>query len=291
MNIFRDAVSRKSKSSLLFPEILQSCLFVLALVVCFPGQASANMVRFPIIPGLFYFGTSDIFSSFALTVIIEFLIIAALLKAGSKIQLLWGVFFIHVISYPLTFIFGSFFSVFAELIGSSLSVFAELIPILLEPIYYKHLFERFRKKGLSDTVPSSDKIFAVAFTANMVTFLLGMATMVFYEPPYLNMERAEKTKIDVVVIDTALKMYKIHNGTYPTTEQGLRALVERPEGARKWKEGGYIRKGRVPKDSWGNDFVYICPGVHGHFDLSSYGSDGVPGGKGSKGDINNWEIE
>ncbi|MDM8550670.1 type II secretion system major pseudopilin GspG [Desulfobacterales bacterium HSG2] len=290
MNIFRsrDTVRRKSNSSL-FPEILQSCLFVLTLVVCFPMQASANMASFPIIPGLFYFGTPAIFSSFALTVIIEFLIIAALLKAGSKIQLLWGVFFIHMISYPLTLIFGSFFSVFAEIIPIS-SVFAEIIPISLEPRYYNHLFERFRKKGLSETVPSSGNIFAVAFLANMVTFLLGMATMVLHEPPHINMAKAEKTKIDVASIDTALKMYRIHNGTYPTTEQGLRALVERPEGARKWREGGYIKKGRVPKDSWGNDFVYVCPGIHGDFDLTSYGSDGVPGGKGGKGDINNWDL-
>ena len=78
------------------------------------------------------------------------------------------------------------------------------------------------------------------------------------------------------------------------TEQGLQALVEKPDSGRipkNWKNGGYFEKGRLPKDPWHNDFIYLSPGVHGDFDISSYGADGVPGGEGKNSDINNWEIE
>jgi general secretion pathway protein G len=90
-------------------------------------------------------------------------------------------------------------------------------------------------------------------------------------------------------------MYKLDNGVYPATEQGLQALVEAPESGiipKKWRKGGYIEKNKVPKDPWGNEFLYISPGLHGDFDIISYGLDGVPGGEGDDNkDINNWEIE
>jgi general secretion pathway protein G len=101
--------------------------------------------------------------------------------------------------------------------------------------------------------------------------------------------------MDIATLETALKMYKLDNGVYPSTDQGLRALVEQPETGttpKKWREGGYLEKRKVPKDPWGNEYVYIAPGVNGDFDLSSYGKDGVPGGENEDDkDINNWEIE
>ncbi len=104
-----------------------------------------------------------------------------------------------------------------------------------------------------------------------------------------------KAKMDITMLETALKMYKLDNGVYPSTEQGLQALVEAPETGvipKKWRQGGYIEKNKVPKDPWGNEFVYISPGVHGDFDIISYGLDGVPGGEDEDNkDINNWEIE
>jgi general secretion pathway protein G len=104
-----------------------------------------------------------------------------------------------------------------------------------------------------------------------------------------------KVKMDIASLETALKMYKLDNGMYPSTEQGLQALVEAPESGvipKKWRKGGYIEKNKVPKDPWGNEFVYISPGVNGDFDIISYGLDGVPGGEGDDNkDINNWEIE
>jgi len=97
--------------------------------------------------------------------------------------------------------------------------------------------------------------------------------------------------MDMSALDTALKMYRLHTGAYPTTEQGLKALVERPEGVNNWRrEGGYLEK-KITRDGWGNDYVYLCPGEHGSFDIVSYGADGSPGGEGYGRDINSWEIE
>jgi general secretion pathway protein G len=106
--------------------------------------------------------------------------------------------------------------------------------------------------------------------------------------------RITKARVDITNLETALKLYKLDNGVYPTTEQGLQALVEAPETGttpRNWREGGYLEKNRVPKDHWGNDFVYLSPGVNGDFDLSSYGADGLAGGEGINADVNNWEIQ
>lgn len=106
--------------------------------------------------------------------------------------------------------------------------------------------------------------------------------------------RRMKAKVQIESIETALKLYKLDNGYYPTTEQGLQALVEPPSVGqlpKAWRQGGYLEKGKVPKDPWGSEYVYLCPGIHGDFDLISYGADGQPGGEGKDKDINNWEME
>ena len=103
-----------------------------------------------------------------------------------------------------------------------------------------------------------------------------------------------KAKIQIESLETALKLYKLDNGTYPGTEQGLIALTESSEVEplpKKWRAGGYLEKGKLPKDPWGNDFIYLSPGVHDDYDLISYGADGVPDGEGKNKDINSWEIE
>lgn len=109
-------------------------------------------------------------------------------------------------------------------------------------------------------------------------------------------EEAKRTKaaLQIQGIETALKMYKLDNGMYPTTEQGLQALVEPPSTGKlppKWRNGGYLEKGKVPKDPWSEEFIYLSPGVHGDFDLSSYAGDAEAGGEGDAKDINSWEIE
>lgn len=109
-------------------------------------------------------------------------------------------------------------------------------------------------------------------------------------------EKAKQTKakIDIQALETALKMYKLDNGHYPATSQGLQALVTAPSGgpsAKNWREGGYLEKSKLSKDPWGNAYVYLSPGVHGDFDIISYGADGEPGGTGKNKDINNWDAE
>jgi general secretion pathway protein G len=103
-----------------------------------------------------------------------------------------------------------------------------------------------------------------------------------------------KAKIQIESLETALKLYKLDNGMYPDTEQGLLALIEQPETGKlpkNWRKGGYLEKGKLPKDPWGNDFVYLSPGAYGDFDIISYGPDGVSGGEDENKDINSWEIE
>lgn len=106
--------------------------------------------------------------------------------------------------------------------------------------------------------------------------------------------RAAKARMQIESIETALKLYKLDSGDYPTTEQGLQALVEPPAVgslAKNWRQGGYLEKGKLPKDPWDQDFIYISPGTHGDFDLSSLGADGEPGGEGKNKDINSWELD
>jgi general secretion pathway protein G len=130
----------------------------------------------------------------------------------------------------------------------------------------------------------------------VVIIILGILAMWVAPKIMSRPEQAKqvKTQLDIQNLETALKLYKLDNGSYPSTEQGLQALVEMPETGnvpKKWKDGGYLEKSRVPKDPWGNDFVYLSPGLKGDFDIISYGADGAPGGEKENKDINNWELE
>jgi len=103
--------------------------------------------------------------------------------------------------------------------------------------------------------------------------------------------RVSKVHADFASIESALKMYRLDNSRYPTTEQGLQALVTKPTFApvpRKWREAGYLDE--LPLDPWGTAYVYIRPGREGRaFDLYSFGADGVKGGEELDADIGNWE--
>lgn len=101
-----------------------------------------------------------------------------------------------------------------------------------------------------------------------------------------------KAKSEIRVIDSALKFYRLDNFSYPTTEQGLRALVERPNdpNVRNWKSGGYLEGGKVPVDPWGNPYQYLNPGTRGEIDIYSFGRDGKPGGEDVDKDIGNWDL-
>ena len=108
------------------------------------------------------------------------------------------------------------------------------------------------------------------------------------------MSRPDEARItaarqDVATILQALKLYKLDNLAYPSTDQGLQALVARPASApvpANWKAGGYLE--RLPKDPWGRDYRYLNPGRKGEIDVYSLGADGEPGGDGNDADIGNW---
>ena len=101
--------------------------------------------------------------------------------------------------------------------------------------------------------------------------------------------RVAKAKQDIASLETALTMFRLDNSKYPTTDQGLTALVAQPTdpSIRHWRPGGYLK--RVSKDPWDNDYQYVYPGTHGgEYDLYSLGSDNQPGGEGTAADIGNW---
>lgn len=129
----------------------------------------------------------------------------------------------------------------------------------------------------------------------VVVVILGILAS-FVVPNLLgNKEKADQQKAvtDIVALENALDMYKLDNSVYPTTDQGLEALVSKPTGSpepRNYRNDGYIR--RLPKDPWGGDYQYLSPGDKGNIDVFSLGSDGQEGGDdGSKKDIGNWNIQ
>lgn len=104
--------------------------------------------------------------------------------------------------------------------------------------------------------------------------------------------RITKVKQDIRTIESALNLYRLDNFQYPTTEQGLEALVEAPTSgpeARQYRDGGYLD--RLPRDPWGNDYQYLNPGRHGDIDIFSYGADGRRGGEGVNAEIGNWNVD
>ncbi|SFV10264.1 type II secretion system major pseudopilin GspG [Pseudoduganella namucuonensis] len=97
-------------------------------------------------------------------------------------------------------------------------------------------------------------------------------------------------KVDIATIMQAMKLYKLDNQRYPTTEQGLQALLSKPTAgpaANGWKAGGYLEK--MPKDPWGAPYQFLSPGVKGEIDVFSLGADGQPGGSGDDADIGSWD--
>jgi general secretion pathway protein G len=103
--------------------------------------------------------------------------------------------------------------------------------------------------------------------------------------------RVTASRQDVASLMQALQLYRLDNQRYPTTEQGLQALVTRPDSAPippNWKPEGYV--GRLPKDPWGHPYAYLNPGVHGEIDVYGLGADGAPGGEGNDADIGSWML-
>ena len=104
--------------------------------------------------------------------------------------------------------------------------------------------------------------------------------------------RVAKARQDIRAVESALKLYRLDNFRYPTTEQGLAALVDKPTTQpepRNWKSGGYLD--RIPTDPWGETYHYRNPGEHGEIDVYTLGRDGRPGGEESDADIGNWALD
>ncbi|MGM0609376.1 MAG: type II secretion system major pseudopilin GspG [Candidatus Muiribacteriota bacterium] len=130
------------------------------------------------------------------------------------------------------------------------------------------------------------------FTVHGVTFVIILLVIlaIFVVPALVgrsNDAKTVKAKSDMQRLETALKLYKLDIGKYPTTEQGLNVLINPPksEDEKKWREKGYLDKKNLPKDPWNNEYLYFSPGLHGDYNLFSYGADGQPGGKKENADI------
>ncbi len=128
----------------------------------------------------------------------------------------------------------------------------------------------------------------------VVVVILGILASVVVPNLLGNKEKADQQKAvsDISALEQAFDMYKLDNSVYPSTDQGLEALVTNPSGSpepRNYRDGGYIR--RLPQDPWGYDYQYLSPGDQGTIDIFSLGSDGQEGGEGSAADIGNWNIQ
>lgn len=128
----------------------------------------------------------------------------------------------------------------------------------------------------------------------VVIVILGLLAAIVVPRLIGRTEEAKRTqtRIQIKNVEQALQLFKLDNGFYPSTEQGLAALVRIPEIGRvpkNYRKGGYLD--RVPADPWGNAYVYVSPAAERDYEISSYGADGVPGGEGEDGDIHSWDAQ
>lgn len=135
------------------------------------------------------------------------------------------------------------------------------------------------------------EIMAVVLIIGMLSGIVGFA--VFQQ---VDKARVVTARAQIDRLESSLELYSMDNGRFPSTEQGLDALVRRPSGTPEptnYQAGGYLKGGEVPKDPWGFEFQYASPGVNneGGFDIWSFGKDGVAGGEGLEADIGNWSNE
>ncbi len=130
----------------------------------------------------------------------------------------------------------------------------------------------------------------------IVIVILGILATILYPKVFGAPEQARRVKAhtDITAIESALQLYKIDNGTYPTTEQGLEALLKKPDTPpipAKWRDGGYLVGNSVPKDPWGNPYSYASPTQDGKdYEIVSYGRTGQPGGTGADAEISSNDL-
>ncbi|MDP2214172.1 type II secretion system major pseudopilin GspG [Phenylobacterium sp.] len=138
--------------------------------------------------------------------------------------------------------------------------------------------------------PASEAGFTLVELMVVVVIIGLLATVVMINVlPSQDRAMREKAKVDISTLEQAVETYRLEMLAYPTTDQGLSALVQAPPGvarADRYRDGGYIR--RLPEDPWGNPYQYAYPGERGRFDVYSFGADGAKGGEGEDADIGNW---
>jgi general secretion pathway protein G len=124
----------------------------------------------------------------------------------------------------------------------------------------------------------------------VVVFIIGLLATIVGVNVMGRTDEARRTKAiaDLKELEQALHLFKLDNGFYPTTGQGIGALIERPPQARKWPDGGYLNKNRVPEDPWGNHYLYMSDGQN--YVLQSLGADGEKGGEGKAADIDSRDL-
>jgi general secretion pathway protein G len=146
--------------------------------------------------------------------------------------------------------------------------------------------ERTRREGFTLV-----EIMAVVVIMGLLAGLVGTAVV-----GNLAKARSETASAQIKQLESALTFYQMDNGRFPTTDQGLQSLVEKPAGTpepRNYRDGGYLQTTVVPKDPWGQDYQYLAPGQHNpqSFDIWTLGADGAPGGDGGDRDVGNWAAE
>jgi general secretion pathway protein G len=129
------------------------------------------------------------------------------------------------------------------------------------------------------------EIMAVVLIIGLLSTLVGLAIF-----PQIDKSRVNTARAQIKMLDAALETYRMDNARFPTTEQGLEALITEPPEATNFQPGGYLRERRIPVDPWGNEYRYESPGQHNthSYDLWSFGADGSEGGDGVDADIGNW---
>ncbi|MES1930517.1 general secretion pathway protein G [Salinisphaera dokdonensis CL-ES53] len=149
------------------------------------------------------------------------------------------------------------------------------------------------RKGLEPKMARAQRGFTLIEIMVVVVILGILAALVV--PQIISRPdeaRVAKARQDIRAVESALKLYRLDNFRYPSTEQGLAALVDKPTTQpepRNWKSGGYLD--RIPTDPWGDVYHYRNPGEHGEIDVYTLGRDGRPGGEESDADIGNWALD
>ncbi len=154
------------------------------------------------------------------------------------------------------------------------------------------------RRGGQSAQPQAGKSRRGGFTVIeiiIVLFILGLLAAIV-GPKLIGRTddaRVVEAKVQIKNFETALKLFKMDNGFYPSTEQGLEALISEPtigQIPKNYRQGGYLEKKRITPDPWGNAYVYISPGMEGDYDIISYGADSELGGEGYDVDITNWDM-